>query len=393
MAFVLGWLVGRQPVVVEPPSDPVPRTQQRDLRALRAWTPNQRVEALHRHAAVPFPRLEDRLEMERHMARLPLEEVKQLCTSEAGSFDDPFNEPSEGRSGNDILRNMAIEEWARRDPFGMIDSGINWYDQDLFRIVRAAALIDTDRARNLAIARSGPSGYSVRTGLLQGIADANPELAFAFSRELPHADFDYMDLDAIAEGFHDPLHKLEWADLVFERGGLTKQPAIYRILQMIAEDDPGLLEKSADRPVLRHFQTEVSGFIRRQRWRNIPVGDPVAAPTLEDWVSADEAFEERIERWFDKDPVAVGSWLDGMPDNDQRKSLAGLARAATMTDLHSLDRMMETFTSREDRETIQRCAISLLSDGNTSPRSALRAFVGKYPEARQYVRRPQILEP
>jgi hypothetical protein len=212
--------------------------------------------------------------MEKHLASLPLEDVKRLCISSTENVEDPFGEPSEEKSGDSLLRNQAIAEWCRRDPFGMLEFQSNWLDQDLSQILFAAALFDPERARNLPVVKDGRCGYRGRTGFLKGLAEAAPELAFAVARVLTLAEFEYMDLGAVAEGFHDPLRKLEWANLIFERGAFSKQPAIYQILGMIAEDEPGQLEKSADLPMLRHYQMEVSGFIHRQRWRNIPAGNP-----------------------------------------------------------------------------------------------------------------------
>lgn len=394
VAFAAGWLAGHQSLSDDSHGEGLPRSSRSRLRETRTWSPGERLEALKGFAALPDLRFEDRMEMQRHFARLPMEDVRRLSLLKHGDLQDPFDETSEEKSVNTVLRRLAIEEWCRRDPFGILDSGGEWFDADRSTMLRAAALKDPERARNHPTVKDRRLGFSERTGLLQGLAEAAPEQAFAVARELSQEQFESADLSAVAECFHDQTCRLEWVSLVFERTGWRAQPKIYQIMEMLAEDDPALLEKSSDLPVLQKYQVEASRFVRRQRWRNIPPGDPVPVPTDEEEGADDETFGQRVGQWFAKDPAAVLAWLDAFPSDEARRSqIVGLAREVTMRDLQILDRMMETFTEPAVREAIQRCAVFLLSDFNTSTRAALLAFVGRYPEARQFVRKPQYLEP
>jgi hypothetical protein len=391
--FVGGWLAGHQSISDDFRAESLPRAGRSRFREIRTWSSGESLEALKGLAALPDLRFEDRLEMERHFARLPMEDVRRLSLLKREDLQDPFDETSEEKSVNSVLRKLAVEEWCRRDPFGILDSGDEWFDADRSIMLRAAALKDPERARNHPTVKDRRLGYRERTGLLQGLAEAAPELAFATARKFSQEQFEYTDLSAVAECFHDQARRLEWMSLVFERRGSSTQPKIYQIMSMIAEDDPTLLEKFTDLPVLQEYRVEASRFVRGRRWKNIPPGDPVPVPTDGEEGADAETFGQRVGQWFVKDPAAVCAWLDDFSSDEARRSqIVGLARETTMRDLQTLDRMMETFTESADREAIQRCAVFLLSDGNTSTKAALLAFVGKYPEARQYVRKPQYLE-
>ena len=402
VALVVGWEAGRRSVP-DPEGGGEPRRATRSSdRDHRGTSPEQRRERMNALAALPHPRLEQRLELEKLVSGLPMDELRRLAGIEnASRWGADLNDASAEERTDVVLRGLAIDEWSRRDPFTLIDSGIRLADGiDPFdnpkqtHAWRSAAHIDPARMTGMLAAPAERIDYGQRTSAFLGLADAAPELAFAVARELPLDQFKYMDHAKVAEGFADPLRRLEWAELAIERAGWEKQPAAYQIFRSVAEDDPTSFGRAGHLSIIRKYADEISNTLEAQAMKNLPPGSPLAddfdGPDGSGW----DDRGRRIERWFAADPAAATAWLKALPDAGERRSrLSALANSAVMRDLGSLDRVLEVFSDPGDREAVMRCAVLLLSDFNMSAKAALFDFVRKHPEARQYVRRPQMLEP
>lgn len=393
-SFVAGAVASRQsghnPELAEPGIAPT-KSVQRDSRSWSAVERRGRLEELLSQADAL---LETRLEVQGHFVALPMEVIKQVSHAKVRDVRD--DDLSDGERLVARLREQAIREWCQRDPFGFLDEMPKANDIERAMAWREAARSDPSRANGAAMVAGRELGFRERTALLQGLAEGDPALAFSAARALSDEDFDYTGVDEVAEGFADPQLRLKWADLVFERSGVRDQPALYQIFKSIAEDDPDLLEQSADLKVVSEYRESINRTADQQRLKNTEPGSPVPYPKEGERYDGWEVAGRRLARWFARDPAAVRRWLEDMPQPELRGNLlAALAGASATTDLESLDRVIEAFPGAEDRKSVIGAATYFLSDfqmGITTPAS-LRRFVEKHPEARPFVKRPKMLEP
>jgi hypothetical protein len=381
---------GRNPERAGPgvaPSKSVPRDS-------RSWTAGERMARVEEILSQPDALLESRLETRGHFAALPMEAIKRMSQAEVRNTRE--GDLTDGERLTARLREEAIREWCHRDPFGFLDEMPKADDIERAMAWREAARSNPSRANDVATGAGRDLGFRERTALLQGLAEGDPGLAFSAARALSDDDFDHTGVDEVAEGFADPRLRLKWANLVFERSGVKDQPALYQIFKSVADDDPDLLERSAELKVVSEYRDSIQRTVAEQRLKNLEPGSPVPYPKECDRYAGWELEGRRLARWFARDPEAVRKWIDDAPDPELRGNfLAALAGASAITDLESLDRVIEAFPEAGDRKAVMGCATYFLSDmamGTSTPAS-LRNFVAKHPEARPFVKRPKLLEP
>lgn len=357
----------------------------------RSWSAGERKVRIDEILQQPDDLLESRLEVRGHFVALPMATLKQLCQVDVRDTWEGNLTEDERLSAR--LRQAAIREWCDRDPFGFLDEMPKAGDIERAMAWRAAAGSDPSRANKLATAAGSDLGFRERTAFLQGLAEGDPALAFSAARALSDEDFDYTGVAEVAEGFADPVLRLKWADLVFERSGVRDQPDLYQIFNGVAEDDPDLLERSMELKVVSEYQESVRRTAGEQRLKNSEPGSPVPYPKDGERYAGWELEGRRLARWFVRDPAAVRKWLDEAPSLELRGNLlAALAGAASVSDLESLDQVIEEFPRAQDRESIIKAATYFLADGEFSTRATLRRFVAKYPDSRVFVKRPKLLE-